>query len=69
MFPPESSSQFLTQRAHEDLIHLCMDHEIRLQFLLENGEILTQWARVTESQVGLAKVILGCLLFIPPHIL
>ena len=56
MFPPENSSQFSTQTAHGDLLHLCIDHEIyiRLQVLLENGEILTQWAQVTESQVGLA---------------
>ena len=53
MFPPENSSQFSTQTAHGSLLHLCMDHEI-IQVLLENGEILTQWAQVTESQVGLA---------------
>ena len=39
----ESSSQFSTQTAHWDLIlHLCMNHEMNLQFFLfENGEILT----------------------------
>ena len=54
MFPPESSSQFLTHTVRWDLLHSRMNHEMNLQFIFENGEILTCQAWATENQVDLA---------------